>query len=139
MKTITADLLEKLKNTDNIKNFLEENTSSFINITTVEFLSDMLVEKNITIGAVSKASGIGEYVYKIFSGERKTTRDSLIAIAFAMDMSLAEIQLLLRISKFAILDSRDKRDSVIIHSIINNLSVFEADDVLASNELLTIN
>ena len=51
-----------------------------------------------------------------------------------MKLSLEETQLLLRISKFAILDSRNKRDSVIIYGLTHNLTVFETDDIFGLGE-----
>lgn len=86
-----------------------------------------------------KNSGVGEYLYKVFNGERNPSRDILIATAFGMKISLDEAQLLLRISKFAILDSRDKRDSVIIFGLTHGLSVFQTDDILEEQNLITLN
>ena len=45
-------------------------------------------EKNITVAQVAKNSGIGEYVYKIFNGERNAKRDTLVAISFGMHLTL---------------------------------------------------
>ena len=95
--------------------------------------------KGVSISAVSKNSGVGEYVYKIFRGERTPSRDILIAIAFGMNLSLEETQLLLRISKFAVLDSRNKRDSVIIFSLTHGFTVFQTDDILEEQNISTIN
>ncbi len=139
MKNITEDLLNQLKNTDDIQGFLKSHENEFIKETPVSFLNYMIKSKNITISAVAKASGVGEYVYKIFNNERKPSRNVLIAIALGMQLSFEEVQLLLRISKFAILDSRDKRDSVIIYGFMNHISVFDVDDLLAQNDFITIN
>lgn len=139
MQTITEDLLNELRNATDIKGFLDSHENEFIKETPVSFLNYMIKSKNMTVAKVADASGSGEYVYKIFNNTRKPSRNVLIAISLGIGLSLEEVQLLLRISKLAILDSRDKRDSVIIYGFVNHLSVFEVDDLLSQNDLLTIN
>ncbi len=136
---ITDELLKELKNAPDIESFFKVHESQFIKETTVNFLNSMLERKDITISTVSKNSGVGEYVYKIFRGERTPSRDILIAIAFSMNLTLEETQLLLRISKFAILDSRNKRDSVIIFGLTHSFTVFQTDDILEEQNISTIN
>jgi len=139
MHTITEDLLNNLKTAKDVESFLKIHEKQFINETTSGYLNRMLELKNTSIASVAKDSGIGEYVYKVFRGDRSASRDILTAIAFSMKLSLEETQLLLRISKFAILDSRNKRDSVIIYGITHNLTVFETDDLLEEQNMITIN
>lgn len=138
MAAITDDLLKDLKNVKDIQAFFNENEDKFINETPSGFLNHIINTKKITVAQVVKVSGSGEYVYKVFNGTRKPSRNILIAIAFGIELSLEEVQLLLRISKQAILDSRDKRDSIIIYGIVNRLSIFEVDDLLFQNDMVTI-
>lgn len=138
MQTITQKLLEGLKNAEDIKVFLDMHEQDFLSQTPTAYLNELMINKNTTVAKIAKNSGIGEYVYKIFSGERRTTRDVLISIAFGMQLSIEETQLLLRISKFAILDSREKRDSVIIYALSHKMMVFECDDLLHSYDLITL-
>lgn len=138
MHTITEELLIDLKNSDNIENFIKKHESKFISKTSSEYLNEIAAIRNMSISDIAKKSGCGEYVYKIFRGERNPSRDTLISIAFGMKLSLEETQLLLRISKFAILDSRDKRDSIIIYCITHELEIFQADDLLFENNFVTI-
>ena len=53
-------------------------------------------------------------------------------------MTFEETQLLLRIAKFAILDSRDRRDGIIIYALMHGLSIFECDDLLNNDNLITL-
>ena len=138
MKMNTADLLNELRGFSDIGEFLKKYDNEFIGITVSDCLSDMLAVKEMSISEVSADSGVGEYVYKIFSGERKPSRDVLIAIAFGMRLSFEETQLVLRIAKLAALDVRNRRDSVIIHAIMNGKTVFDTDDILSSGNLATI-
>lgn len=139
MPSITDELLKELKNASDIESFFKFHESQFINETTSGYLNKMLELRDINISTIAKNSGIGEYVYKIFNGTRTASRDVLITIAFSMKLSLEETQLLLRISKFAILDSRNKRDSVIIYGLTHNLTVFQTDDILEKQNFTTLN
>lgn len=139
MHTTTEELLLALKSAPNLDAFFIAYEDKFISISTVDYLNDLLSQRNINIADVAKNSGAGEYVYKIFKGERKPSRNVLISIAFGMQLSLDETQLLLRISKFAILDSRDMRDSIIIFALTRHMSVFETDDLLDEKNQVTIN
>ena len=138
MQTITQKLLEGLKNADDIKTFLDLHEQEFLSQTLTDYLNELMTDKNITVAKIAKSSGIGEYVYKIFSGERRATRDVLISVAFGMELSIEETQLLLRIAKFAVLDSRERRDSVIIYALSHDMTVFECDDLLNDNNLITL-
>lgn len=138
MANITNELLQELMNIKDIEEFFKKNENSFIGETPQSFLNALMTAKNMTIAQVVKISGSGEYVYKVMNGTRKPSRNILISIAFGMKMSLDEVQLLLRISKQARLDSRDKRDSIIIYGFVNALSIYETDDLLNENGFVTI-
>ncbi len=139
MRKITDELLKELKNAKDIQAFLDSHEQEFISETPVDYLNYIIQSRKTSVAEVAKNSGVGNYVYKVFNNERKPSRDVMIAIALGIGLSLEEAQLLLRISKFAILDSRDKRDSVIIYGFVNHLSVFKVDDLLANNNFITIN
>ncbi|MBR3933321.1 MAG: hypothetical protein IKJ68_05390 [Clostridia bacterium] len=139
MQTITEELLLKLKNASDIEAFFKAERKNFINITQSEYLNQMLEKYNLKISDVAKNSGAGEYVYKVFRGDRTASRDVLIAICFGMGLTLEETQLLLKISKFSHLYSRNQRDSIIIYALTHKMSVFELDDMLDKKNLDTIN
>lgn len=139
MQTVTSELLDALKNASDIESFFNEYEDKFIKETTSGYLNELIKIRNMNVSEIAKASGAGEYVYKVFKGDRKPSRDVLISVAFGMKLSLEETQLLLRISKFAILDSRDMRDSVIIYGLTHGLTVFQTDDMLDEKNLVTLN
>lgn len=139
MQRVTEELLKELKNAKDIEAFFKANEDKFLNQTTSEYLNELLIIKGLSVATVAKESGVGEYTYKVFGGDRKPSRDIAIAISFGMKLSLEEAQLLLRISKFAILDSRDKRDSIIIYALTHGSTLVQADDMLFNNGLATLN
>lgn len=138
MTPSTQDLIRGIKEADDINSFFELHKSDFVTVLPHEYLNELITIKNMTVSDVVKNSASGEYVYKIFKGERKASRDILISIALGMKLSLEETQLLLRISKFATLDPRDKRDGVIIYALTHSMTVFETDDLLDENNFTTL-
>ncbi|MBR2476766.1 MAG: helix-turn-helix transcriptional regulator [Clostridia bacterium] len=139
MAQVTERLLKALENARDLEGFFRENENEFMSITTAQYLSDILKLREITVAEAAKRAGLGEYAYKIFLGDRHPSRDVLIALSFGMNLSVDETQLLMRISKFASLDPRDKRDSTIIYGLTHGLNVFELDDILEQHNLVTVN
>ena len=134
----TTELLHKLSKASNIKEFINEHEQEFRNITWQEFLNDIIREKKISPTDVAKRSGQGEYVYKVIRGERKPSRDVCIAMSMGMSLTLDDTQLLLRVFKCAMLDPRDKRDSIIMYSIKEGHSIEQANDLLYDMEQQTL-
>ena len=134
----TTELLHKLSTAKDIKFFLNEYEQEFRSISFSEFLNDIIYDKELTPAEVAKKSGQGEYVYKVIRGERKPSRDVIIAIAVGMTLSLDETQLLLRIAKWAMLDPRDKRDSIIIYYIKEKHTIDQLNDLLFDMEQQTL-
>lgn len=130
MSIDTKELLNRLSNTNDIQKFFADYQTEFIALDPIEFMNEIFVKKNMSLAEVSRKSEQGEYVYKVFKGERKASRDVLIAIAIGMQMNINEIQLLLRISRYAVLDPRNKRDSIIIYSLKECHTVAQTNDLL---------
>lgn len=130
MSISTTELLNRLTKSDDITQFLDENEGEFLNISCAELLNELLAQKNMTTAEVAKRSGQSDYVYKVFRGERKPSRDIMISIAIGMSMSVNETQLLLRVSKLARLDPRDKRDSVILYGLKEQVDYIKINELL---------
>lgn len=70
------------------------------------------------------------YGYQILSGMRIPGRDKILMLCLAMDMNLEETNRALTLAKEGRLYAKDKRDSVLIYSINNQLSVTDTNDLL---------
>lgn len=130
MKKTTDELLNNIKNVNSIENFINENKSEYFNLSVDEYLMVLLKNKNLKISNIAVESCLGSYVYKIFNGTRKANRDVYIAIGIAMKLDYNEIQLLLRLAKYFMLDPRDARDSIFIYAVTKGLSVMDVNDIL---------
>lgn len=123
-------MLSLIQKASDIEYYIKENESEMLSLSLDVYLSKLLEEKNLKIADVMAKSEQGDYIYKVFKNQRKASRDILISIAIGMKLDINQAQKLLRISKNARLDPREKRDSVIIYAITNNISVCELNDIL---------
>lgn len=127
-----------MEEVDDILKYLDENSSEIINETPGGYLNGLLEIKGQKVADVAMRSERGDYVYKVFQGERKASRDILIAIAIGMSLTVSETQLLLRIAQTAQLDPRNRHDSVMIYALNNSLSVQKTNDILYDIDEMTL-
>jgi len=130
MQKSTQELMHRLKEADDILVFLDENEQELLKETTQGYLGGLLDEKNLNTADVMHRSGQSDYVYKVFQGTRKASRNILLAIAIGMSLTVLETQMLMRIAQTAQLDPRNRRDSVIIYALNNNSTIETLNDVL---------
>ena len=130
MAEITEELLNKIKESSDVEAFVRVNEHVFLCVSPEEYLNRMMEKKGLRVADVAARSGQGDYVYKVFSGRRRASRDVLIAICFGMGLSLDEAQPLLRAAGFARLDPRNRRDSVIIYGLCHGVEIDEVNDIL---------
>ena len=87
----TDQLLKILQNSNDINSYLTDNDSNISNISFHEYLTQLLDEKGLTKAQVITDSNIQKnYGYQIFDGSKTPSRDKVIAIALAMQLTLDE-------------------------------------------------
>ncbi|MCR5176909.1 MAG: hypothetical protein K6C05_08695 [Anaerovibrio sp.] len=126
----TNSLLSELIEKNDLKTFLEEHQEDFINISPSDYLKSLADKYDISMAEIARTANLGDYIYKIFRGERKASRDILICICLAIKVSLEELQLLLRLSQYYTLDVKNERDAVILYGIKNKSSLLEINNML---------
>ena len=131
MNIETQELLNRLETEDDIALFFKEKEGEFLTIDLRELLNELVAHKELKLSDIVRKSGQGDYVYKVFNGDRKPSRDILIGIAIGMNLTFKETQFVLRIAKQAALDPRDKRDSILIYSINTGLEYPKVNDLLS--------
>ena len=131
MKKSTEELLELLKRSS-LEAYLTESGSELIEESPLcDYLNSMLKEKGMTKAEIIKKTSLSQsHVYQSFSGKRLPTRDKLIEICLAMEVSVDEAQTLLKYTGYAPLYPRNKRDSVIIAAMRNGESVIRCNITL---------
>lgn len=102
-------------------------------LTVSDYLEKLLDEHNMSIpDLVVKTNLSKSFVYQIFSGERNPGRDILFRIAFAMHLSVDEVQEVLMIGQKGALYPKVRRDAALLCCLEQKLSLDEADEFLKS-------
>ena len=84
----TDQLLKILQNSNDINSYLTDNDSNISNISFHEYLTQLLDEKGLTKAQVITDSNIQKnYGYQIFDGSKTPSRDKVIALALAMQLT----------------------------------------------------
>ena len=130
----TDELLNEIKSSKEIESFLCKNETEFAEAQLSEYIELLISEKGLQKSKVVARSGLNRiYAYQIFSGKRFPSRDKLIAIGFGLQLSLEEMDELLKYAGFSTLYARNKRDSIIIFAMNSKKSIFALNDMLFEN------
>lgn len=136
MTKTTNDLFSELNNIISIKQFTENNNTELSFPYALDYFMQLLNNRQITKSDVIKKSGLERtYAYHILSGKKNFTREKIIILSLAANLTLSDVQNLLKYAKEAALYPRDRRDSVIIYALNNKLSIIQTNEILEANSL----
>ena len=130
MRRETNELLNKIEKSESIHSFLSEHSDELLQESAGEYLNRKLGEKNMSVADVIRGSEHGDYIYKVFSGTRRASRDILISIGFEMSMDVTELQMLLRLAGTSRLDPRSRRDAVTLHALMKKRDINYLNELL---------
>ena len=126
---LTEELLQDLLSSSSPELFLEQNDISKRSLS--EYLQQLLQEKNLERAKVVRKAGINEtFGYQIFKGTRKASRNKILQLIFAMDLSLKEADRLLQASGNNELYCKNRRDAIIIFCLEKGYSLQKTDEEL---------
>lgn len=135
----TASVNENLKNAKDLATFLHQNKADMIHQTFAEHLRMLLEQKGLRRADVIRDSGLDEaYVYQIFKGEKKPSRDKPIAIAFGLHLDEKETQRILKLGGCSELYPRVERDAVILFSVLHGENIDKVNDLLYEHDFPTL-
>lgn len=138
MKT-TAELLNEIKTTPALHEFLRENSDDISNPELKEYLKQLLIEKSMSrADAIRMADLSADYAYQIFSGRKNPSRDKLIRLALGMKLNLDETSRLFKLADVGELYPRTKRDAVIIFCIEHGANIMTINELLYELNLYTL-
>lgn len=136
----TDELLNEIKQTNEIKKFIEKNSSEFADKPLHEMLNEIISDRKLKKSEVIKGSGLNRvYAYQILAGKKSPSRDKIIAFCFGLQLDVDETNSLLKSAGLPVLYARSKRDSIIIYAMNSGKSVFITNNLLFENkfEILT--
>ena len=126
---LTEQLLDELLSSSSVEEFIGSNDLRTQSLP--DYLAQMLKEKGLAQSKTVRAAGISPtYGYQIFKGERKPSREKLLAIALAMRLNLRETNRLLQIGEANGLYAKNRRDAIIIFCIDHQRSLAETNTAL---------
>ena len=135
----TESLENRLSQAGGVEDFWRDNALNLRNMTLAEFLQELLVQKGLKTADIIKRSGMDRgYVYHIFGGQKANpSRDKVLVLALAMELSPKETQHFLHYAGAGALYVRDHFDSVIWYALEHKLGVVETNQLLEDLGLRT--
>lgn len=138
-KGSTSTLFKMLDISNSIDTFIDSNEADLEVTSFEEHLSQLSKRKNLSIPSIIDLASLSEsYIYQLFKGTRKPSRDKIIQLIFGMKLSLEESNKLLRAGEKNELYCRNKRDAIVIFAINNHLSINEVEEILLDRGLESI-
>ncbi len=127
----SAGLDARMRKARDIDEYLDENQEYMLNQSLREHLNALLVQKGLLVADVARESQLDrKYVYQIFDGKKRPSRDKLIAIAFGLGLDEDETQRMLKVSGNKELYVRNKRDAVILFALQRKKTLMETNYLL---------
>ena len=130
---------DNLLRASDFEDFLIINEENMLTVTLSEYLNQLLVQKRLKLPNVIRESGlVKSYVHQIFNGEKRPSRDKLIALAFGLHLNIEETQRMLKLGGCSELYARTKRDALILFCIFRKKSIYDTDAALYKWGLTTL-
>ena len=130
MKKKTEDLIQEITESTDITQYLTENEREFLDIPLHLYLKQLLSETKYSVSQITELSCKGEYIYQVFRGIKNPSRDVILCIALAMQLTCQKTNQLLRVARMSSLDARNRRDSIVLFALNRKLSVPDTNDIL---------
>lgn len=132
----TEELNHQIEEATNIEDFLNANREYMLSGSLSLHLTALLAEKKISKADVVRGSLLDRaYVYQIFSGERRPSRDKLLALSFGLRLTADETQKLMKLSGNRELYARDQRDAIILFALQHHKTIMETNELLDANQM----
>lgn len=127
----TEELMQLLKNAPTIEGFFNRYEGEIPTLSVPEYLAVLLERHHLAKQSVLKAANMERSLgYQIFNGYRNARRDSLLCIAFGMQLTLFETQHLLKIAQRGELYPKNHRDAAVIFCIEHRLDLIQTEILL---------
>lgn len=131
MKKKTEELLTDLKQCDSIDTYMKENSEEIKSSNYLDYFNHLLAIHNKTLGEIEKEALVPKStLYSIYGGTRNGKKENIIKIGFSIGVNLSEMQQLLKLSHNQELYARNKRDSIIIYGLNQNMNIYQVDELL---------
>ena len=132
----TDELLKLLFKERSLEQFLQRNESAYLTLNFSEYLSSWCkAHETVPEQLIRRANLDKSFGHQLFKGKRKPSRDTVIQLAFAMELDVAETQEMLKAARKSLLYPRIKRDTVIIYCLHNHIPLIDTEIILSNLNL----
>lgn len=132
----TEELLALLFKERNLEQFLQRNESAYLTTSFSDYLSAWCRNHvQVPEQVIRRANLEKSYGHQLFSGKCNPSRDTVLQLAFAMNVDLSQAQEMLKIARRSPLYPRIKRDAAIIYCLHNRISLIDTNMILQDLEL----
>ena len=138
-KSSTLDLSRGLMSEPNLDAYLAQNQSDFSDEDMTGFLNRLYQRIAVSKATLARQAGMSEvYLHQVFSGRRNPSRDRLLCLCIGLEATLEETQRLLKLSAYAQLYPRSRRDAIIAYGILHHMELHAINDKLFSENEKTL-
>ena len=135
----TDDLSQELMSQPNLDQYITENEAYFADTDISAFLAGIYEKCGLSKAELARRAVMSEvYLYQVFSGRRRPSRDRLLCLCFGLGAGLEEANLLLKGMGYAPVYPRLKRDAIISHGLLHHTPLTEINDKLFSENEKTL-
>lgn len=128
----TDELIKELKNKNiDLEQYIAENEGSFLEINLLDFWSSAIKKSGLSnSNIINRAEIAYYYFYEVINGKKIPSKDKIVALSLAMNLTLEECQDALRFCGRSALYPKFERDSILIYAVTHGLSVIETNKML---------
>lgn len=125
------NIINFVENEQQLKEYLTKTISESVNIDFTNYLEKLIEKKNLSKANLIKAAGLDRnYGYQILSGKKNASRDKILRLCIAGNLTLEETNRLLSLGSYPRLYSKDRRDSIITFALNKCMSTIDVDLLL---------
>lgn len=129
----TQELLRMIQSSSSLDAMICDHYDHIKDPDLATYLKEMLNAHSCKIPQVVRQTVLSKsFVYQIFNGSRCPDRDTLLKIAFAMELTFEETQRLLTISQRGLLYSKIRRDAAIVFCLQKKCTLMDTSELLES-------
>lgn len=134
-KATTQELWGKLFKSHTIRDYLENTGETGLPVFN-EYITSLCCAKGEKEETVIRRGGIeSSYGHRLFKGTRNPSRDTVLQLAFGLELDSDETQQLLKVARATALHPRVKRDAVIAYCLYHHMSFMDVQELLFENSM----
>lgn len=132
----TRELWQRLLDAPSVEAYLAENAGACMLPPFCDYITGLCVACGEKPEHVINRSGIERsFGHRLFSGERRPSRDTVLRLAFAFGLDVEGAQRLLEVAHLSPLHPRIMRDAVIAFCLHRRMTLMDAQQTLYDNGL----